>query len=132
MEIDAEASDRLAAKLLRCQLSTARRRNQAEARWLIAGGVGVVFTDDAGWEPAPVSPQDAGLHRDAVVVDARAYSDLMTPLHDVLAAEGDPAGAAAPTKRVEIRLWTANVLRQTPEEPVQPMRFGSISGRLHR
>jgi hypothetical protein len=56
LEIDAEASDRLAAKLLHCQLPTARRRNLAEARWLVAGGVGVVFTDDAGWEPAPVSP----------------------------------------------------------------------------
>jgi hypothetical protein len=56
LEIDPEASDRLAAKLLHCQLPTARRRNQAEARWLVAGGVGVVFTDDAGWEPAPVSP----------------------------------------------------------------------------
>ena len=27
----------------------------------------------------------------AVVVDGRAYSDLATPLHDVVAAEGDPA-----------------------------------------
>lgn len=54
LEIDPEASDRLAAKLLHCQLATARRRNQAEARWLVAGGVGVVFTDEAGWEPAPV------------------------------------------------------------------------------
>jgi hypothetical protein len=56
LEIDPEASDRLAAKLLHCHLSTARRRNLAEARWLVAGGVGVVFTDDGGWEPAPVSP----------------------------------------------------------------------------
>src|SRR5438045_5961806 len=62
----------------------------------------------------------------AVVVDARAYSDLMTPLHDVLAAEGDPAGAAAPTRRAEIRLWTANVLRQTPEEPVQPVPLSEV------
>jgi hypothetical protein len=56
LEIDPDASDELAARLLRCQLATARKRNQIEARWLVAGGVGVVFTDDAGWEPAPVSP----------------------------------------------------------------------------
>jgi hypothetical protein len=56
LEIDPEASDRLAAKLLHCPLASARRRNLAEARWLVAGGVGVVFTDDAGWEPAPVLP----------------------------------------------------------------------------
>jgi hypothetical protein len=55
LEIDPDASDRLAARLLRCHLATARRRNQAEARWLVAGGVGVVFTDDEGWEPAPVA-----------------------------------------------------------------------------
>ena len=55
LEIDPDASDELAARLLRCQLSTARKRNQIEARWLVAGGVGVVFTDDAGWEPVPVS-----------------------------------------------------------------------------
>jgi hypothetical protein len=55
LEIDPDASDRLAAKLLHCHLATARRRNQAEARWLVAGGVGVVFTDDEGWEPAPVA-----------------------------------------------------------------------------
>jgi DNA helicase HerA-like ATPase len=62
----------------------------------------------------------------AVVVDARSYSDLVNPLHDVLAAEGDPAGAAAPTRRTEIRLWTANVLRQTPEEPVQPVPLSEV------
>jgi hypothetical protein len=39
----------------------------------------------------------------AVVVDGRAYSDLASPLHDVLAAEGNPAGDAA-TRRTEIRL----------------------------
>ncbi|MBI4419486.1 MAG: ATP-binding protein, partial [Gemmatimonadetes bacterium] len=62
----------------------------------------------------------------AVVVDARAYSDLLTPLHDVLAAEGDPAGAPAPTRRTEIRLWTAAVLRQEPEEPVQPVPLAEV------
>ena len=64
LEIDAEASDALAAKLLRCRITTARRRNEEEARWLVAGGVGVVFTDEDGWQPAPV-PTTALLSRTA-------------------------------------------------------------------
>src|SRR5207237_10791870 len=62
-----------------------------------------------------------------VVTDGFAYSDLATPLHDVVGAEGDPAKAAAsPTVRQEIRLWTAAVLRQTPEEPLQPVPLGQV------
>ena len=61
----------------------------------------------------------------AVVTDGRAYSDLATPLHDVLAAEGNPTGEA-PTSRAEIRLWTAAVLRQVPEEPVQPVPLAEV------
>ena len=57
LEIDPDASDALAARLLRCSLDRARRRNEREARWLVAGGVGVVFTDDHGWQPAPVRGQ---------------------------------------------------------------------------
>ena len=62
-----------------------------------------------------------------VVTDGFAYSDLATPLHDVVGAEGDPARAAeAPTVRQEIRLWTAAVLRQIPEEPLQPVPLGQV------
>jgi DNA helicase HerA-like ATPase len=62
-----------------------------------------------------------------VVTDGFAYSDLATPLHDVVGAEGDPARAAeAPTVRQEIRYWTAAVLRQTPEEPLQPVPLGQV------
>jgi hypothetical protein len=53
LEIDPEASDALAARLLHCQLASARRRNQEEARWLVAGGVGVGSTDDRGGGAAP-------------------------------------------------------------------------------
>ncbi len=53
LEIDPDASDALAARVLGCSLRAARRRNDAEARWLVAGGVGVVYTDDRGWLPAP-------------------------------------------------------------------------------
>jgi len=49
------------------------------------------------------------------------------PLHDVIGAEGDPARAAAsPTVRQEIRYWTAAVLRQIPEEPLQPVPLGQV------
>ncbi|HMH81794.1 MAG TPA: hypothetical protein VK531_02915, partial [Gemmatimonadales bacterium] len=62
-----------------------------------------------------------------VVTDGFAYSDLATPLHDVVGAEGDPARAAEhPTVRQEIRLWTAAVLRQQPEEPLQPVPLGRV------
>ncbi|HKA59211.1 MAG TPA: hypothetical protein VKD28_11415 [Gemmatimonadales bacterium] len=62
-----------------------------------------------------------------VVTDGFAYSDLATPLHDVVGAEGDPTRAAeTPTTRQEIRYWTAAVLRQTPEEPLQPVPLGEV------
>ena len=62
-----------------------------------------------------------------VVTDGFAYSDLATPLHDFVGAEGDPCRAAdAPTARQEIRYWTAAVLRQTPEEPLQPVPLGQV------
>jgi len=62
----------------------------------------------------------------AVVVDGRAYSDLASPLHEVVAAEGDPAGDRAPTRRTEIRLWTAAVLRHEPDEPIQPVPLAEV------
>jgi DNA helicase HerA-like ATPase len=71
--------------------------------------------------------QGAGRVVYGVVTDGFAYSDLPTPLHDVVGAEGDPARAAeAPTARQEIRYWTAAVLRQTPEEPLQPVPIGQV------
>jgi hypothetical protein len=63
-----------------------------------------------------------------VVTDAFAYADLVTPIHDVIGADGDPARAAnEPSQRPEIRLWQAAVLRQIPEEPLQPVPIGSVS-----
>ncbi len=62
----------------------------------------------------------------AVVVDGRGYSDLATPLHDVVAQEGDPAAPQPPTRRTEIRLWTAAVLRHDPEEPLQPVPLADV------
>ncbi len=62
----------------------------------------------------------------AVVIDARAYSDLMDPMQDVIAAHGDPDSSTGPTDRREIRLWTAAVLRQEPAEPMQPVPLSRV------
>src|SRR3954454_1356760 len=62
-----------------------------------------------------------------VVTDGFAYSDLVTPMHAVIGADGDPVAAGIePTARAEIRLFTAAVLRQIPEEPLQPVPLGSV------
>ncbi len=62
-----------------------------------------------------------------IVTDGFAYSDLVAPIHDVIGADGDPALAGeAPTERAEIRLYTAAVLRQLPEEPLQPVPLGAV------
>jgi len=62
-----------------------------------------------------------------IVTEGFAYSDLMTPMHDVIGADGDPASAGYhPTERSEIRLYAAAVLRQTPEEPLQPVPLGPV------
>jgi hypothetical protein len=62
-----------------------------------------------------------------VVVEGFSYSDLQSPLHDVLGHDGSPAGASlASTERAEIRLYTAAVLRQLPDEPLQPVPMGDV------
>ena len=62
-----------------------------------------------------------------VVTDGFAYSDLPSALYAVLGAEGDPAAAGLePTDRPEVRLWSAAVLRQMPEEPLQPVPLGAV------
>jgi hypothetical protein len=62
-----------------------------------------------------------------IVVEGFGYTDLQTPLHDVLGHDGSPAQAAvAATERTEIRLYTASVLRQIPEEPLQPVPMGQV------
>src|SRR5687767_4896786 len=62
-----------------------------------------------------------------VVTDGFAYSDLVTPMHAVIGADGDPVAAGnEPSARAEIRLFTAAVLRQMPEEPLQPVPLGPV------
>ena len=62
-----------------------------------------------------------------VVVEGFSYSDLQSPLHDVLGHDGSPSSASlAATERAEIRLYTAAVLRQLPDEPLQPVPMGDV------
>ncbi len=62
-----------------------------------------------------------------VVTDGMSYSDLASPLHDVIGADADPARAQrSPTERAEIRLYTAAVLRHVPDEPLQPVAMGQV------
>jgi DNA helicase HerA-like ATPase len=62
-----------------------------------------------------------------IVVEGFSYTDLQTPLHDVLGHDGSPAAASlASTERAEIRLYTAAVLRQLPDEPLQPVPMGEV------
>ena len=62
-----------------------------------------------------------------VVMDAVAYEDLGRPLDAVVAALGNPTWAPEPAmRRDEIRLYTAAVLRQDPEEPLQPVPLGEV------
>src|SRR5207249_1658435 len=88
-------------------------------------GIGaIVRVAEPGKQPGK---EEGGRVVYGVVTDGLAYSDLATPLHDVVGAEGDPAKAAeSPTIRQEIRLWTAAVLRQHPEEPLQPVPLGAV------
>jgi hypothetical protein len=62
-----------------------------------------------------------------IVVEGFSYTDLQSPLHDVIGHDGSPDGGAyAPTERAEIRLYSAAVLRQIPEEPLQPVPMGQV------
>jgi hypothetical protein len=61
-----------------------------------------------------------------VVTDGVAYADLVRPLDAVIGAGGDPAAGSAGPDRAEIRLYTAAVLRQVPEEPLQPVPPGEV------
>lgn len=77
---------------------------------------------------AIVRVDDDGRTVFGVVMEGFAYADLARPLDAVIGADGDPANVAdEPSLRPEIRLWSAAVLRQLPEEPMQPVPFGAVT-----
>ncbi len=87
-----------------------------------AVGIGTIVRVEGGPAVKGVLPRVYG-----VVVEAIGYTDLQSPLHDVMGFDGSPAHAPlATTERTEIRLYTAAVLRQIPEEPMQPVPMGTV------
>src|SRR5215210_6179136 len=85
-------------------------------------GIGTIVRVDGA------QPVDGHIpHVYGVVVEGFSYTDLQTPMHDVLGHDGSPTTAGfASTERAEIRLYTAAVLRQIPEEPLQPVPMGQV------
>jgi len=86
-------------------------------------GIGTIVRVDG---ESPVAGQVRRVY--GVVVEGFSYTDLQTPIHDVLGHDGMPGSASlAATQRAEIRLYTAHVLRQIPEEPLQPVPMGTVA-----
>jgi DNA helicase HerA-like ATPase len=85
-------------------------------------GIGTIVRVDGATATAGHIPHIYG-----VVTEGFSYTDLLTPLHDVLGHDGSPGNARfAATERAEIRLYSAAVLRQIPEEPLQPVPMGEV------
>ncbi len=60
-----------------------------------------------------------------VVVEAQGFNDLESPLHEFLAVGGE-AAKEPPTKRPEMRVFQAAVLRRDPEEPIGAVPIGKV------
>jgi uncharacterized protein len=85
-------------------------------------GIGTIVRVDGAQPIAAQIPHIYG-----IVVEGFSYTDLQSPMHDVLGHDGSPSAASfAATERAEIRLYTAAVLRQIPEEPLQPVPMGEV------
>lgn len=85
-------------------------------------GIGTIVRVEGNTPVDAVIPQVYG-----VVMEGFSYSDLQSPLHDVLGHDGQPSRELpVPTERTEIRLYTAQVLRHVPEEPLQPVPLGVV------
>jgi uncharacterized protein len=85
-------------------------------------GIGTIVRVDGA------TPMDGQIpHIYGIIVEGFSYTDLQSPMHDVLGHDGLPTTAGyAATERAEIRLYTAAVLRQIPEEPLQPVPMGQV------
>ncbi|HEX6573608.1 MAG TPA: hypothetical protein VF042_01440 [Gemmatimonadaceae bacterium] len=85
-------------------------------------GIGTIVRVDGSH---PIDGQIPHIY--GIVVEGFSYTDLQSPMHDVLGHDGSPANAGfSVTERSEIRLYTAAVLRQIPEEPLQPVPMGEV------
>jgi hypothetical protein len=85
-------------------------------------GIGTIVRVDGA---QPIDGQIPHIY--GIIVEGFSYTDLQSPMHDVLGHDGLPTNAGfAATERAEIRLYTAAVLRQIPEEPLQPVPMGQV------
>src|SRR5438270_6512472 len=85
-------------------------------------GIGTIVRVDGA---QPIDGQIPHIY--GIVVEGFSYTDLQSPMHDVLGHDGLSTTAGyAPSERAEIRLYTAAVLRQIPEEPLQPVPMGQV------
>ena len=85
-------------------------------------GIGTIVRVDGSH---PIDGQIPHIY--GIVVEGFSYTDLQSPMHDVLGHDGSPSNAGfAVTERAEIRLYSAAVLRQIPEEPLQPVPMGQV------
>ena len=85
-------------------------------------GIGTIVRVDGA---RPIDGQIPHVY--GIVVEGFSYTDLQSPMHDVLGHDGSPTAAGfASTERAEIRRYTAAVLRQIPEEPLQPVPMGQV------
>ncbi|HEY4671590.1 MAG TPA: hypothetical protein VIG78_05980 [Gemmatimonadaceae bacterium] len=85
-------------------------------------GIGTIVRVDGA---RPIDGQIPHIY--GIIVEGFSYTDLQSPMHDVLGHDGLPTTAGyAATERAEIRLYTAAVLRQIPEEPLQPVPMGQV------
>jgi hypothetical protein len=85
-------------------------------------GIGTIVRVDG---PLPVNGVVPRIY--GTVIEGFSYTDLQSPLHDVMSADGKPDNVRrSPTDRAEIRLYTAAVLRHIPEDPLQPVPMGEV------
>lgn len=85
-------------------------------------GIGTIVRVDGS---TPVNGQIPVVY--GIVIEGFSYTDLQSPMHDVMSHDGSPASAGfAVTERAEIRLYSAAVLRQIPDEPLQPVPMGEV------
>ena len=85
-------------------------------------GIGTIVRVDGRDAVNGVLPQVYG-----IVTEGFSWTDLASPLHDVMGFDGSPDGESLhQTSRAEIRLYTAAVLRHVPEEPLQPVPMGTV------
>src|SRR3954469_19816530 len=85
-------------------------------------GIGTIVRVDG---PVPVNGVVPRIY--GTVIEGFSYTDLQSPLHDAMSADGKPDNLRrSPTDRAEIRLCTAAVLRHIPEDPLQPVLMGEV------